>query len=90
MLRFEAGADDLLRSRFAISPLFELDHLLRGLSGISPHRLPTAWCARLMPVFKRLRAETDLARSSHCKAAATDPISRRRRRAVLPRPSRTT
>jgi len=60
MLRFEAGADDLLRSRFAISPLFELDHLLRGLSGISPHRLPTAWCARLMPVFKRLRAETDL------------------------------
>ncbi len=60
MLRFEAGADDLLRSRFAISPLFELDTLLRRLSGVSPHRLPAAWTARLTPVFKRLRAETDL------------------------------
>jgi len=60
VLRFEAGADDLLRSRFAISPLFELDNLLRKLSGLSPHRLPGAWSARLAPVYQRLRATTDL------------------------------
>lgn len=60
MLRFEVGADDLLRSRFAISPLFELDNLLRKLSGLSPYRLPAAWSARLMPVYRRLRATTDL------------------------------
>lgn len=60
MLRFEVGADDLLRSRFAISPLFELDNLLRKLSGLSPYRLPAAWSARLTPVYRRLRATTDL------------------------------
>ena len=60
MLRFEAGADDLLRSRFAISPVFELDNLLRKLSGLSPYRLPGAWSARLAPVFRRLRATTDI------------------------------
>ena len=60
MLRFEVGADDLLRSRFAISPLFELDNLLRRLSGLSPYRLPAAWSARLAPVYHRLRATTDL------------------------------
>jgi DNA-binding transcriptional ArsR family regulator len=60
VLRFEAGADDLLRSRFAISPLFELDNLLRKLSGLSPHRLPGTWSARLAPVYQRLRATTDL------------------------------
>lgn len=60
MLRFEAGAADLLRSRFAISPLFELDNLLRKLSGLSPYRLPAAWSARLTPVYRRLRATTDL------------------------------
>jgi DNA-binding transcriptional ArsR family regulator len=60
VLRFEVGADDLLRSRFAISPLVELDHLLRKLSGVSPYRLPAAWSARLAPVYRRLRATTDL------------------------------
>jgi DNA-binding transcriptional ArsR family regulator len=60
MLRFEVGADDLLRSRFAISPLFELDNLLRKLAGLSPYRLPGAWSARLMPHYRRLRATTDL------------------------------
>ena len=53
-------ADDLLRSRFAVSPLFELENLLRKLSGLSPHRLPAAWSARLTPVYRRLRATTDL------------------------------
>jgi DNA-binding transcriptional ArsR family regulator len=60
MLRFAVSADDLLRSRFALSPLFELENLLRKLSGLSPHRLPAAWSARLMPVYRRLRATTDL------------------------------
>lgn len=60
MLRFVLEADDLLRSRFAVSPLFELDSLLRKLSGLSPHRLPAAWSARLTPVYRLLRATTDL------------------------------
>jgi DNA-binding transcriptional ArsR family regulator len=58
MLRFEVGADDLLHSRFAISPLFELENLLRVLGGISHHRPP--WTARLKPAFARLSRETDL------------------------------
>ncbi|MGE5287931.1 MAG: DUF5937 family protein [Micromonosporaceae bacterium] len=60
MLRIEVGADDLLRTRFAISPLFELDCLLRKLSGVSPHRVPGAWSTRLDPTYRRLRAQTDL------------------------------
>jgi DNA-binding MarR family transcriptional regulator len=60
VLRFAVEADDLLRSRFALSPLFELDSLLRKLSGLSPYRLPAAWSARLAPVYHRLRAITDL------------------------------
>jgi DNA-binding MarR family transcriptional regulator len=60
VLRFEVSTDDLLRSRFAISPPFELDNLLRKLSGLSPYRLPAAWSARLTPVYRRLRATTDL------------------------------
>jgi DNA-binding MarR family transcriptional regulator len=60
VLRFVLEADDLLRSRFAVSPLFELDNLLRKLSGQAPYRLPAAWSARLTPVYHRLRATTDL------------------------------
>jgi len=60
MLRFAVETDDLLRSRFAISPLFELDNLLRKLSGRSPYRLPAAWSARLAPAYHRLRATTEL------------------------------
>ncbi|GIH04680.1 ArsR family transcriptional regulator [Rhizocola hellebori] len=58
MLRFEVGADDLLHSRFALSPLFELENLLRVLSGMSSHRPP--WAARLKPAFARLSRDTDL------------------------------
>jgi DNA-binding transcriptional ArsR family regulator len=59
-MRFEVSTDDLIHSRFAVSPLFELDQLLRKLSSASSHRLPASWSARLMPVYRRLRAETDL------------------------------
>jgi len=60
VLRFEVGAEDLSRSRFALSPLFELDSLLRVLSGLSRQRLPPTWAARLTPRHQRLLRETDL------------------------------
>ncbi|MEV4516671.1 winged helix-turn-helix domain-containing protein [Dactylosporangium sp. NPDC049525] len=57
MLRFVVGAEDLLRTRFALSPVFELHHLIRALA--SPHRqgVPEAWLARLRPRFAPLRAD---------------------------------
>jgi DNA-binding transcriptional ArsR family regulator len=59
MLRFELAADDLARSRFALSPAFELCCLLRALAyGEGP--LPPAWSARLRPTFERLRRTTAL------------------------------
>lgn len=60
VLRFTIGVEALARTRFAISPLFELDGLLRKLSGRSPQRLPRAWHARLLPVYQRLRRQTAL------------------------------
>lgn len=60
MLRFEVGADDLSRSRFALSPVFELVNLLRILAGLSRQRLPPDWSARLTPTFRRLRVDSDL------------------------------
>ncbi|WP_055589597.1 ArsR/SmtB family transcription factor [Streptacidiphilus griseoplanus] len=59
MLRFEVAADDLARSRFAISPAFELCCLLRALA-YGEGTLPPAWSARLRPVFERLRRTTAL------------------------------
>jgi len=56
MLRFPLEADDLLRSRFAVSPLFEFVSLLRTLASAGPRSVP--W-ARLVPEFARLRAEDD-------------------------------
>jgi DNA-binding transcriptional ArsR family regulator len=60
MLRFTVQRDDFLNSRFAISPLFELDNILRRMSGLHHARLPADWSARLRPVFRRLRATTNL------------------------------
>ncbi|BCJ74890.1 transcriptional regulator [Catellatospora sp. IY07-71] len=58
MLRFEVTADDLLHSRFAISPLFELDSLIRILAGLSRNqRLPVSWAARLRPAYEQLSAD---------------------------------
>jgi DNA-binding transcriptional ArsR family regulator len=56
MLRLEVDADDLLHTRFGVSPLFELGGLLRRLAGLAP---PGPF-ARLRPAYERLRAETDL------------------------------
>ncbi|HEV2639179.1 MAG TPA: DUF5937 family protein [Actinocrinis sp.] len=61
MLRFDVTTEDLLRSRFALSPAFELCSLLQLLEGRkSADHLHSAWAARLMPAFQRLRRETDL------------------------------
>jgi len=58
VIRFEVGTEDLLHSRFAISPAFELDSLLRLLAGGG--RLPTSSASRLRSAFESLRRETDL------------------------------
>jgi DNA-binding transcriptional ArsR family regulator len=60
VLRFAVGADDLLHTRFAISPLWELNALLVLLAGRRRHRLPPAWSARLAAPLHRLRRETAL------------------------------
>ncbi|RKF29344.1 DUF5937 family protein [Micromonospora globbae] len=54
MLRYLVGADDLLHSRFALSPGFELASLLRVLDRIDRGR-PEQLVARLRPAFERLR-----------------------------------
>ncbi|GGS89471.1 transcriptional regulator [Streptomyces tanashiensis] len=59
MLRFEVSVEDLLRSRFALSPALDLCLLLRSLAGRG-QPLPRAWATRLMPAFERLRRETEL------------------------------
>jgi DNA-binding transcriptional ArsR family regulator len=57
MLRYEVTADDLLHTRFALSPLFELASLLHVLDKQTTRRLPPAWAARLEPVYLSLRAD---------------------------------
>jgi len=61
MLRFVVDAEDLMHTRFAFSPIFELHHLIRALAG--PHRqgVPEAWLARLRPRFAPLRADPAIA-----------------------------
>jgi hypothetical protein len=59
VLRFEVSVEDLLRSRFALSPALDLCLLLRSLAG-QGRPLPRAWAAWLMPAFERLRRETEL------------------------------
>ncbi|MEV4348497.1 DUF5937 family protein [Actinoplanes sp. NPDC049596] len=55
-MRFVVGAEDLLRTRLALSPVFELHHLIHALAG--PHRqgVPAAWLDRLRPRFEPLRS----------------------------------
>src|SRR5690349_14195195 len=57
MLRFVVGAEDLVHTRFALSPIFELHHLIRALSGPHRHGVPEAWLARLRPRFDPLSAD---------------------------------
>jgi DNA-binding transcriptional ArsR family regulator len=60
VLRFEVTADDLLHSRFALSPLFELDSLIRRMAGQSDHPLPPSWRARVAPSYRRLSKDPAL------------------------------
>jgi len=59
-VRIGIDVGDLARARFAVSPLHELDGLLRSLTGLGGPPLPRTWAARLHPVLRRLRASTDL------------------------------
>lgn len=59
MLRFEVSVEDLLRSRFALSPAMDLCFLLGSLAG-RDKPLPRAWATGLLPVFERLRRESEL------------------------------
>ncbi|AEV83687.1 ArsR family transcriptional regulator [Actinoplanes sp. SE50] len=55
-MRFEVGAEDLLHTRFAVSPIFELHNLLRALHAPAPG-LPESWLARFRPAFDQLRPD---------------------------------
>ncbi len=61
MLRLAVEADDLLRSRFALSPLFELECLLRIAAVQSEHRLAPMWVDRLTDTCDRLRGRAGFA-----------------------------
>src|SRR4051812_31150877 len=55
------GAEDLARSRFAISPLWELVHAMRALGGRNPAAGPAqAWVDRARDRFVELRRRTDV------------------------------
>lgn len=60
MLRIMVTPDDLLRIRFAISPLFELEALLRKLRRGSLSELSPRMSAQLDPIYAKLRRDTDL------------------------------
>jgi DNA-binding transcriptional ArsR family regulator len=71
VIRFQVSTDDLLRSRFALSPAMELSNVLRRLAGLARLTgLPAARAStprhfssptdRLRPAFQRLRRETEL------------------------------
>ncbi|WP_430787513.1 DUF5937 family protein [Actinoplanes sp. G11-F43] len=60
MLRFVVGAEDLARTRFALSPVFELLNLLRALAGPHGRGIAPRWLDRLRPAFARLRADPAL------------------------------
>jgi DNA-binding transcriptional ArsR family regulator len=55
-VRFEVGAEDLLRTRFALSPVFELQNVMRALAGPHNRGIPEAWLGRLRERFAVLRA----------------------------------
>ncbi|KUL32006.1 ArsR/SmtB family transcription factor [Actinoplanes awajinensis] len=60
MVRFEVGAEDLVRTRFAVSPIFELQSLLRVLAGPAPGP-PASWLANFRSGFDQLRDDPCLA-----------------------------
>ena len=59
-MRVEVDAGSLARSRFAISPLHELDGLLRCLRGLNTSYLPPAWAADMRPRLQALRGADEV------------------------------
>lgn len=57
MLRYDVTSADLLHSRFALSPAFELQSLLRVLNRAVRTDTPPARTARLRPVVDRLQRD---------------------------------
>lgn len=60
MLRVDLLRSEIGRTRFAITPLFELICLLRRLIAGSRRTFPTGWADRLTPTYRELRRETEL------------------------------
>lgn len=58
MFRIEVGADDLAASRFAVSPLGELEHALRLLFHGSRHGSTAPWVRATRQRFERLSERT--------------------------------
>ncbi len=56
-MRFVVGAEDLARTRFALSPAFELQRLINGLAGVARQGVPEASLSRFGERFARLRAD---------------------------------
>jgi DNA-binding transcriptional ArsR family regulator len=62
-LRIEVGHEDLTRSRFALSPLWELTHAVRLLAGVPPapgEPLFRPWLIRARSRYQALARETDV------------------------------
>jgi DNA-binding transcriptional ArsR family regulator len=62
-LRIEVRREDLTTSRFAVSPLWELTHALRLLSGVDAPRGDTLlrpWLARARDRYRELAREADI------------------------------
>jgi DNA-binding transcriptional ArsR family regulator len=55
-MRFEVDAEDLLRTRFALSPVFELQNVMRALAGPHNRGIPESWLRRLRTPFAAVRA----------------------------------
>lgn len=62
VVRIRVGADDLARSRFAISPLWEVVHALRSLAGhaTGDQQALSPWLDRSRRRFEALRREVDV------------------------------
>jgi DNA-binding transcriptional ArsR family regulator len=56
-MRFVVGAEDLARTRFALSPAFELQRLINGLTGVAHQGVPEASLSRFGERFAKLRGE---------------------------------
>jgi DNA-binding transcriptional ArsR family regulator len=60
-LRLTVGNDDLITSRFAISPLWELVHAVRRVSETTDHAPLRPWLARYRPRARAINLEVVLA-----------------------------